>query len=91
MRFFSIITMATRSSSGILGRFSDHSQAAEGVRLTSAGVARETAVDEKTIPLFGGRWSDRQMAGTGRFNITGGGGLESEGGPGVFWYTRAAA
>jgi Magnesium chelatase, subunit ChlI len=25
MRFFSIITMATRPSSGILGRFADHS------------------------------------------------------------------
>jgi len=45
----------------------------------------------KAIPLFGGRWSDWQMPGTGRFNITGDGLLESEGGPGVFWYTRAAA
>jgi hypothetical protein len=30
------------------------------------------------------------MAGTGRFNITGDGMLESAGGPGLFWYTRAA-
>jgi len=30
------------------------------------------------------------MAGTGRFNVIGGEALESEGGPGVLWYTRAA-
>lgn len=30
------------------------------------------------------------MAGTGRFNITDDGMLKSEGGPGLFWYTRAA-
>jgi hypothetical protein len=30
------------------------------------------------------------MAGSGRFNIIGGEVLESEGGPGVLWYTRAA-
>jgi 3-keto-disaccharide hydrolase len=84
MCFFSIITMTTGFSSGIIGRFADHSWAAEGIRLTSAGVGRETAVDEKAIPLFGGRWSDWQMAGTGRFNITGDRVLESEGGPGLF-------
>jgi hypothetical protein len=47
-------------------------------------------VDENVILLFGGTWSDWQMAGTGRFNITGDGVLESEGGPGLLWYTRAA-
>src|SRR5262245_40021096 len=58
--------------------------------LLGHGVGRETAVDEKAIPLFGGSWSDWQMAGTGRFNIAGDGVLESEGGPGLFWYSRAA-
>ena len=47
-------------------------------------------MEEKFTPLFRGLLSDWQMAGTGRFNVIGGEVLESEGGPGVLWYTRAA-
>jgi hypothetical protein len=90
MRFFSTITMVTRSSSVIIGRFANHSWAAEEVRPTGVAVGREAAVDENVIPLFGRTWSDWEMAGRGRFNITADGVLESEGGPGLFWYSRAA-
>jgi hypothetical protein len=47
-------------------------------------------VEERFSHLFCGTLTDWQMAGTGRFNIIGSGVLESEGGPGVLWYTRAA-
>jgi hypothetical protein len=47
-------------------------------------------VGERGIPLFDGTLSGWQMAGAGRFNLIGGGVLESEGGPGVLWYARSA-
>ncbi len=47
-------------------------------------------MEERFSPLFRGTLADWQMAGSGRFNIIGGEVLESEGGPGVLWYTRAA-
>ena len=47
-------------------------------------------MEARFTPLFRGLLSDWQMAGAGRFNVIGGEVLESEGGPGVFWYTRAA-
>lgn len=47
-------------------------------------------MEERFSPLFRGTLTDWRMAGTGRFNIIDGGVLESEGGPGVLWYTGAA-
>jgi hypothetical protein len=47
-------------------------------------------MEERFSPLFRGTLTDWRMAGTGRFNIINGGVLESEGGPGVLWYTGAA-
>jgi Domain of Unknown Function (DUF1080) len=47
-------------------------------------------VEERFTSLFGSTLTDWQMAGAGRFNIIGGTVWESEGGPGVWWYTRAA-
>jgi hypothetical protein len=46
-------------------------------------------VEEPFIPLFRGTLADWQMAGAGRFNVISDAVLESEGGPGVLWYTRA--
>jgi hypothetical protein len=46
-------------------------------------------VEERFTPLFRSTLIDWQMAGNGRFNIIDGGVLESEGGPGLLWYTRA--
>ena len=46
-------------------------------------------MEERFTPLFRGTLIDWRMAGTGRFNIISGQILESEGGPGVLWYTRA--
>lgn len=45
-------------------------------------------MEEKFIALFRGTLTDWQMAGNGRFHVIGGEVLESEGGPGVLWYTR---
>lgn len=47
-------------------------------------------MEAEFTPLFAGLLHDWQMAGTGRFNVISGGVLESEGGPGVLWYTKAA-
>jgi hypothetical protein len=47
-------------------------------------------VEQSFTSLFHGTLIDWQMAGTGRFNIVGGAIMESEGGPGILWYTRAA-
>jgi hypothetical protein len=47
-------------------------------------------VEERFTPLFRGILTDWQMAGSGRFNIVDTEVLESEGGPGVLWYTHAA-
>ena len=47
-------------------------------------------MEERFTPLFRGTLIDWQMAGHGRFNIIGGEVLESEGGPGLLWYTGAA-
>jgi 3-keto-disaccharide hydrolase len=47
-------------------------------------------VEEQFTPLFRGTLTDWQMAGSGGFHIIGGEVLESEGGPGVLWYTGAA-
>jgi Domain of Unknown Function (DUF1080) len=47
-------------------------------------------VEENFTALFRGTLIDWQMAGSGRFNTIGGEVLESEGGPGIFWYTKAA-
>jgi hypothetical protein len=50
----------------------------------------EVVMEERFTPLFSGTLTDWQMAGTGRFNIIGDEVLESEGGPGLLWYTKAA-
>lgn len=46
-------------------------------------------MEERLTRLFHGTLCGWQMAGTGRFNIISDGILESEGGPGILWYTRA--
>jgi Domain of Unknown Function (DUF1080) len=47
-------------------------------------------VEEGFTSLLSSTLTDWQMAGAGRFNVIGGTVWESEGGPGVLWYTRAA-
>jgi hypothetical protein len=51
---------------------------------------KEVAVKENFTPVFLGTLTDWQMAGAGQFHVIAGEVLESEGGPGVLWYTRAA-
>jgi hypothetical protein len=46
-------------------------------------------MEERFTPLLRGSLTGWQMAGTGRFYVIGGEILESEGGPGVLWYTKA--
>jgi hypothetical protein len=46
------------------------------------------AVEERFTSLFSGTLADWRMAGAGRFNIVGDEVLESEGGPGLLWYTK---
>jgi Domain of Unknown Function (DUF1080) len=47
-------------------------------------------MEARFTPLFQGSLTGWQMAGHGRFDIVGGEVLESEGGPGLLWYTSAA-
>lgn len=64
--------------------------------LTAFSLARRTAsaiavptVETGFTPLFTGSLADWQMAGSGRFNAIGNTILESEGGIGLLWYTKA--
>jgi Domain of Unknown Function (DUF1080) len=47
-------------------------------------------MEESITPLFYDSLVGWQMAGYGRVNVIGGTALETEGGPGVLWYTSAA-
>src|SRR5690606_11965998 len=49
---------------------------------------RGRGVEEQFIPLFRGTLTDWQMAGNSRFHIIDREILESEGGPGILWYTQ---
>ena len=47
-------------------------------------------MEESFTPLFHDSLAGWQMAGYGRVNVIGGTVLETEGGPGVLWYSSAA-